>query len=124
MYDNENELTAAERAAFDSLPRERVPGDLLEERVVSDLRRRGMLVRPAHQRLRLANGWRIAAAIALFAGGVATGRFILAPGKSAQAIQPDSVPVAGSPRVDRNGDRTVNTVRNTTLPVAHKEMWL
>jgi hypothetical protein len=124
MYDNENELTARERAAFDSLPRERLPGDLLEERVVGELRRRGMLGRPPHQRSRFRNALRIAAAIALFAGGVATGRFLLSPDQSVDTRQTESVPVAGSARTDRSTDRAVNTVRNGTVPVAHKEMWL
>jgi hypothetical protein len=124
MYDNENELTAAERAAFDSLPRERVPGDLLEERVVGELRRRGLLGSSGHRRLRFGNALRIAAAIALFAGGVATGRFLLAPDHPVETRQTDTVPVAGAARIDRATDRTVNTVRNGTMPVAHKEMWL
>lgn len=124
MYDNENELTPSERAAFDSLPRERAPSDLLEERVVSELRTRGMLSTPARRGSRFSTAWRIAAAIALFAGGVATGRFILAPAESPALPRAVRVQASEPLRVDRSADRTVNTVRNPSVPVAHKEMWL
>ncbi|HEY8164783.1 MAG TPA: hypothetical protein VIF83_04440 [Gemmatimonadaceae bacterium] len=124
MYDNENELTPSERAAFGSLPRERAPSDLLEERVVSELRSRGMLSRATRRGARFGTAWRIAAALALFAGGVATGRFILAPKESSAVPRAGSVPASDPSRVDRSTDRTVNTVRNVSVPVAHKEMWL
>jgi hypothetical protein len=122
MYDTENELTTAERAAFDSLPRERPPSDLLEERVVSELRNRGMISRTTRRGSRFGTAWRIAAAIALFAGGVATGRFILAPEQSAPSTRADSFP--SGERVERGGDQGVNTVRNGTVAIAHREMWL
>lgn len=122
MYDNENELTTAERAAFDSLPRERPPSDLLEERVVSELRNRGMLSGATRRGGRFGMAWRIAAAVALFAGGVATGRFILAPEQSGSTARADSFPA--SERVDRSGAHGVNSVRNGNPAIAHKEMWL
>jgi hypothetical protein len=40
---HENELTPAEREAFAALPRERSPGDLLEQWIVRRLRQRGTL---------------------------------------------------------------------------------
>jgi len=44
MHDREeDQLTAAEREAFEALPREAMPGRLLEERVVSGLRARGLV---------------------------------------------------------------------------------
>ena len=119
MYDNESELTAAERAAFAALPRERTPSDLLEERVVSELRNRGMLSRTSHRARRFGAAWRIAAAIALFAGGVATGRFVLAPRQSSPTSS--AMPASGNGVV--NGS-AVSTVRNGNAPIAHKEMWL
>ena len=123
MYDNENELTTAERAAFDSLPRERPPSDLLEERVVGELRNRGMLSRATRRGGRFGVAWRIAAAVALFACGVATGRFILAPEQSGSATRSDSFPATGA-HVEKSGDRGVNAVRNGNPAIAHKEMWL
>src|SRR5512141_419884 len=78
MFSENHELSEQERAAIAALPRELAPSDLLEERVVRALRSEGHLGRPAHPR----NRWispivRIAAAIALFAGGVATGHYVL-----------------------------------------------
>jgi hypothetical protein len=120
MYDNENELTAAERAAFDALPRERTPSDMLEEHIVSELRNRGMLPRTTRRTRRFGAAWRIAAAIALFAGGIATGRFLFATRQSAAAS--NSIPAAVN--AVESGNRAVSTVRNGNAPVAHKEMWL
>ncbi|MDB4951863.1 MAG: hypothetical protein JWM27_4512, partial [Gemmatimonadetes bacterium] len=72
-------LTPAEHEAFAALPRERAPGRLLEERTVRALRERG-LVQPAHRhgaaprRPWLAAA--VAAGIALFACGLATGQWM------------------------------------------------
>lgn len=75
-----DELTPAERAAFDALARERMPSRLLEERTVRVLRERGFL-RPAgrRRRLLLPPSWiaaGIAAALALFTSGVAVGQWL------------------------------------------------
>ncbi|MGH7731695.1 MAG: hypothetical protein ACRENJ_10660, partial [Candidatus Eiseniibacteriota bacterium] len=44
MHDpDDHELTAAEREAFDALPREAMPSRMLEERIVTELRTRGLL---------------------------------------------------------------------------------
>jgi hypothetical protein len=80
MESNEHDaLSADERRAFDALPRERVPGRLLEERTVAALRARGIL-RPLpgrrvrwHPRFVIAA---IAASLALFAGGVGAGHWL------------------------------------------------
>src|SRR5215218_235212 len=81
----DNELTPAERELFAALPREREPGRLLEERTVRALRERGLLQAtqaPAHdarRRLRFPAAWvsgAIAAGIALFLGGLATGQYL------------------------------------------------
>ncbi|HET7461681.1 MAG TPA: hypothetical protein VFJ82_10540 [Longimicrobium sp.] len=83
----EDALTPAERELFAALPREREPGRLLEERTVRALRERGLLqaaaappaVADARRRLRFPAAWisgAIAAGIALFLGGLATGQYL------------------------------------------------
>jgi hypothetical protein len=78
--DEEIELTDEERAAFASLPQERALGDLLEERVVRQLRTEGMFSnQPAESRPRNRVAFfalRAAAAVTLFAGGALTERFL------------------------------------------------
>lgn len=72
MQDRNDELTPQERADFAALPRERQPRRLLEEHTVKALRARGWL-----QRHRMRDGWlaaAAAAALALFAGGLAVGQ--------------------------------------------------
>ena len=80
MYnENEIELNDTERNALASLSREMAPGDLLEERTVRALRDAGhfgSVARRPPSRISLV--LRIAAALALFAGGVATGRYLIA----------------------------------------------
>src|SRR5512134_3527372 len=79
MYDQDDEgLSTAEREAFAALPREGMPGRLLEERVVAELRHRGYLgARRARD-----PGWRLmpiaaaAGAVALFASGLAVGQWL------------------------------------------------
>jgi hypothetical protein len=84
MHDRNDELTAAERERFESLPREMMPSRLLEERIVSELRARGHLGeeqpvrRPTWRR-----SWNpfplaaaAAAGVALFASGLAVGQWL------------------------------------------------
>jgi hypothetical protein len=59
------------------LPRERIPGRLLEERVVAALRERGLLRRRRPSLLWAAG---IAASLALFAGGFAAGQWATSRG--------------------------------------------
>jgi len=54
--DEELELTDAERAALAALPRERMPSDLLEGRVVNELKSRGLLS-PASRRVTSGLRW-------------------------------------------------------------------
>ncbi|HEX9937637.1 MAG TPA: hypothetical protein VGB15_10965 [Longimicrobium sp.] len=83
-HEMDDELTPEERAGLAALPREREPGRLLEERTVRALRERGLLHAPAQQtdvrrRLRFPAAWisgAIAAGIALFLGGLATGQYL------------------------------------------------
>lgn len=125
MYnDDELELTLEERAALASLPREMETGDMLEARVVRALRDKGHFGESQMRRQgSLAVMWRIAAGLALFAGGVATGRYVLASDVPANASI--SVPASN----DRNArDTTPRTetrpVRHNETVVAEREMWL
>jgi len=81
MHDrDEVELTAVEREAFDALPREAMPSRMLEERIVTDLRARGLL--GARRPARVPWNWgrvpiaAAAAGIALFATGLALGQWL------------------------------------------------
>lgn len=80
-HEMEDDLTPEERTLFAALPRERDPGRLLEERTVRALRERGLVqaaVRPRRV-IRFHAGWMtgaIAAGIALFLGGLATGQYL------------------------------------------------
>ena len=77
-----DELSPAERRAFDELPRERLPHAELEERTVAALRSRGHLPMPitiARGRRRPMPSWlagAAAAGLALFVTGVAVGQYI------------------------------------------------
>jgi hypothetical protein len=72
------ELTASQRKAFETLPRERIPSAALEDRVVGALGNRGLLG-PRRPRVIELTGWRIAAvaaaALALLTGGFALGQW-------------------------------------------------
>lgn len=75
---HDDDLTPEERAAFAALPRERVPPAHMEDRIVDALHGQGLLVQ--RPRLRPASRWlataATAAALALFAGGVAVGQWL------------------------------------------------
>lgn len=82
MHDRDDEgLTAAEREAFEALPREAMPSRMLEERVVAALRARGDLgarrsAGAGWTRGRLPLAAAAAAGIALFACGLALGQWL------------------------------------------------
>src|SRR5687768_2084211 len=126
MYNDDNELTRDEIAELSTLPREMQPSDLLEERVVRALRNDGHF--GSAPRIRQSRGFgialRIAAAIALFAGGVATGRYLLATDapQSASATAPATIVRDRDTTVPNPETRTVN--RNKETIVAEREMWL
>ena len=94
------EPSAEERAAFESLPREREPGRMLEERTVKALRDEGLIGTPGlsggpmDERPVAGTGGRpwwksaaaIAAGIALFAGGLSVGQ-VLGARQTADAFQ-------------------------------------
>lgn len=125
MYSDDNfELTREELAALASLPREMEPGDLLETKVMRALRSEGHFGGVSQQPRRgISLVWKIAAAITLFAGGVATGRYVLA--SKAPASASITAPVTGT------RDAASGAVRDDTRPVPQKEtvvavreMWL
>lgn len=124
MYNDEIELTTEEASALRALPREMEPGDLLETRVLRALRAEGHLGGMHHRVSRgAALGLKIAAAVTLFAGGVATGRYVLA---SSAPVTASITPPVNSTRdagriVPRNDARAVQ--QNETV-VAEREMWL
>ena len=80
-HEMDDALTPDERALFAALPRERDPGRLLEERTVRALRERGLVHAPEKPRraIRVHPGWltgAVAAGLALFLGGLATGQYM------------------------------------------------
>jgi hypothetical protein len=82
----DTELTPEEREAFRRLPREASPSELLEERIVRNLRSRHLLAprrAPWYRGGRLAAG--LAAALVLFLGGTVFGQW-LAGRTSAEAL--------------------------------------
>lgn len=123
MFSENEELSEQERVAIAALPREIAPSDLLEERVVRALRSEGHFNRSTRARNRWTGPFiRIAAALALFAGGVATGHYALsqpntekqtAPVNQASVSKPAPQPVSGA-----------QTVKNNETVVAQREMWL
>ncbi len=126
MYNDDNELTHDEIAALSALPREMQPSDLLEERVVHALRSQGQLGAIARSKPRkgISLAFKIAAGIALFAGGVATGRYLIA------ADVPKSASVAVPSTIVRDRDTTVPRVESRQVRngeesiIAEREMWL
>ncbi len=121
-YNDENELTAGELELLATLPREKAPGDLLEERVVRALKKEGYLGAGIVPRRRgFGSAWKVAAAVALFAGGMATGRFVMMPDapQSAAVAAPstimvrDTIPAKGM-AVPVKGE----------MIVAETELWL
>jgi hypothetical protein len=123
MYsENEIELSDAELNALAALPREIAPGDLLEERTVKALRDAGHFGssrrRPPSA---LSLVLRIAAALALFAGGVATGRYLIA-GETHESAS------TASPRAEINQTGTAappaRPASSQETVVAEREMWM
>ena len=121
MYSEEEvELTAEERSLLAGLPREMAPGDLLEARVVKALKSEGHFGAASQRRSPgLWTALRIAAAVALFAGGVATGRYLMMPEAPRSAVVPEPV--------NRTND-SVQPQRATPatgeIVVAEREIWM
>jgi len=76
---HDDDLTPEERAAFTALPRERDPGEMLEERTVRALRARGLIGRPERHGIVLSPAWLTAVAaalVAVFTFGFALGQWL------------------------------------------------
>ena len=123
MFNDQNELSEHERAAIAALPRELAPSDLLEERVLRALKQQGhfgatVAASRAWPRMAL----RAAAAVLLFAGGVATGKYMVsqAPAGPAAATQQVSRQQPTPQKID-NGTQQVKSGETV---VAQREMWL
>ncbi|MEO7367028.1 MAG: hypothetical protein ABIZ36_03665 [Gemmatimonadaceae bacterium] len=122
MYNDQNDLNEPERAAIAALPRELAPSDLLEERVVRALKQQGHFGTTG----RANRSWprmalRAAAAALLFAGGVATGKFMLTQTPSAASASIKQASVATPPQKIDNG---AQQVKSKETVVAEREMWL
>lgn len=124
MYsDEEYELTLEERAALAALPRQMAPGELLEGRVVRALRSEGHFGLPRSQRRRdLDMLWKIAAAVALFAGGIATGRYLVTTDARQSAVLTAPSERIGNPAP--TPARNQAPVKHNETIVAEREMWL
>ncbi len=110
----EDELSAGERRAFDALPRELVPAAELEDRTVALLRRTGHLPTPitvaSGQGARSPRWWMAgaaAAAVAIFATGMAGGMYIGMHNAAIVANASARNAAEAADRVQRTGDRYV-----------------
>ena len=121
MYsEDEVELTAEERSLLAALPREMAPGDLLEARVVRALKSEGHFGAVSRPRSRgLWTALRIAAAVALFAGGVATGRYLMMPDSPRSAAVPQPVN-----RTNESVEPQRATPAQGETVVAEREIWM
>ena len=125
MYSDDHDLTEQERSALTALPRELAPSDLLEERVFRALRNEGHFASARHSR----QSWsrtvgRIAAAIALFAGGVATGHYALSQPTASTSHAAATVGQSGARQTTTRASNGVQSVKHNETIVAEREMWL
>jgi len=131
-----DDLTPAERRAFEQLPRERAPRAALEERVVSALRRRGLLPIPlgAVASRRRPAPWlvgAVAASLALFAGGFAAGQYFGARSGAAAALSGVQASQGSAAQVAAHAERAgalyvaalaaLNQVSDSTNPAARAQ---
>jgi len=125
MYNDDNfELTYDEKTMLASLPREMAPSDMLESRVMRALRSEGYLgSAERHGKRGIALVVRIAAAIMLFAGGVATGRYVLSTSSTptASITAPASGNQGAAPAATQSAPRPVPS---TETVLAEREIWL
>lgn len=91
MFNDEIDLTDSERSAFARLPKERQVSDLLEQRVVSELRSRGVLSASRKSNRFTTVAIRTAAAVFIFAAGALTQRFIFDRQETTQVAKPTQV---------------------------------
>ncbi|HEX9726997.1 MAG TPA: hypothetical protein VGA37_00660 [Gemmatimonadales bacterium] len=109
MNDERHDLTPAEKAEFASLPRERTPGRLLEERTVRALRRRGLL---QGSRFRPSGLFAAAAAaVAVFVSGFAAGQWTTARSVTHSLIEAQQQTAIEAARtVQRTGSAYVTSI--------------
>ena len=122
MYSNDEiELTNEEQVLLSALPRTLQPSDMLEEKVVRALRKEGHIGAAApRRRSALIDVLRVAAAIALFAGGVATGRYLL------KSDTPQSASIQQQQRVTppQNNRQVESAPAKGETVVAEREIWM
>ena len=125
MFNDENfDLTREEASLLAALPREMEPGELLEARVLRALRDQGHFGAGQHRTSRAVSlALKIAAAITLFVGGVATGRYAIA--SNAPATASITAPVTETSRATQSAPRNdTRPVQQKETVVAEREMWL
>jgi len=125
MYSEDQELSEHELSALAALPRELAPSDLLEERVVRALRSEGHF----GQSRRITQPWmnlslRIAAAAALFIGGVATGQYMMSRSATQSADAAALIRQANELSSPSTTQPAAQTVKSNEKIVAEREMWL
>jgi hypothetical protein len=125
MHSEDQELTEHELSALAALPRELAPSDLLEERVVRALRSEGHFGKSR----RIAQPWmnlslRIAAAAALFIGGIATGQYMMSRSATRSADAAALIRQANELSSPSTTQPAAQTVKSNEKIVAEREMWL
>jgi hypothetical protein len=124
MYNDDQDLSETEVAALAALPRELAPSDLLEERVVHALRSEGHFGASRKMNRPWMNmSLRIAAAAALFIGGVATGQYMMT--RSAAQSANDAALIRQANALSSSpATQPAQSVKSSEKVVAEREMWL
>jgi hypothetical protein len=124
MYNEDQELSESELSALAALPRELAPSDLLEERVVHALRSEGHFgASRKTSRPWMNMSLRVAAAAALFIGGVATGQYMMTR-SAAQSADAASLIRQANELSYPSTAQPAQTVKSSVKVVAEREMWL
>src|SRR5512138_666254 len=121
-HEDETELTLDERTALASLSRAMPVSDMLEARVVRALRNDGHFGAHVPRESSIPLPLKVAAAIALFAGGVAKGRYVLADENAERAAATPTVELRDIPPSRAPAEKPASR-RGETI-VAEREMWL
>lgn len=119
---SDNDLNEQELAALAALPREMAPSAQLEQRVFRELRKEGHFGGRRNARFSMDVMFRVAAAIALFAGGVATGRYMITQSRLETASAQETIRRANESVESPSGQ--TQQVKNAETVVAEREMWL
>jgi hypothetical protein len=117
--DRTNDLSPAERHAFEALPREITPRPDLEERIVAALQSRGVLptpisVAPSHRRNAPARKFWIpvaaAAALSIFTTGLVVGQYLGSRTTALAFMQGSASASEAAERVERAGNRYIQAM--------------